>query len=388
VEFQINETTENYQGSTEICSLTNSKKAVVWRSEQQDGNGKGVFARVIDILGNPLTGEIQINTYSNNDQFLPDISSWPNGEFVVSWTSEYQDGDEEGVFARRFDVNGHPLGPEIPVNVYTLGRQDFSAVAAFSSGRFLVVWSSADQDGDNTGVYGRIFEGQTPITDELPINIYTTGEQTWPEAAAGPDDLAVVIWHSAPQDGDSWGVYGRIVDADGNMLTDEIPINQNTVTAQWHGDVGAFAGGFGVTWKTNDPGYPSPIESSIWVRIFDWNGNALSNEFRVDTDSYLPRRPSIGLAPDGSSFVAWHSYDQNYEQQDVFARRFDASHNPLGPVFPVNQYVFSAQGGASVVVDEYGNVTVVWTSDYQDGSNRGIFGQRYDADGNPLGHLP
>jgi hypothetical protein len=388
VEFQINETTDDYQGSAEIYRLNEDRFVATWGSNNQDGEKLGIYGRVLDALGYPVTGDFQVNTHTADDQYFAAVSGWSNGEFVVSWTSEYQDGDEEGVFARRFDVNGQPLGPEIPVNVYTLGRQDFSAVAAFSSGRFLVVWSSAEQDGDNTGVYGRIFEGQTPITDELPINTYTTGEQTGPEAAAGPDDLAVVIWHSSPQDGDSWGVYGRIVDADGNMLTDEIPINQNTISSQWHGNVGAFAGGFGVTWKTNDPGYPSPIESSIWVRVFDWNGNALSNEFRVDTDSYLPRRPAIGLAPDGSSFVAWHSYDQNYEQQDVFARRFDALYNPLGPVFPVNQYIFSAQGGASVVVDEDGNVTVVWTSDHQDGSDRGIFGQRYDADGNPLGHLP
>src|SRR5688500_18121745 len=62
--------------------------------------------------------------------------------------------------------------------------------------------------------------------------------------------------------------------------------------------------------------------------------------------------------------------------------------DPLGPEFRVNTYTTSDQGGSystdhPVAVDPSGNFVVVWGS--QDGSGRGIFGQRHDSSGTPLG---
>jgi hypothetical protein len=50
---------------------------------------------------------------------------------------------------------------------------------------------------------------------------------------------------------------------------------------------------------------------------------------------------------------------------------------PLGSEFHVNTYTTNDQTFASVGADSAGNFVVVWTSYFQDGSDRGIFGQRY-----------
>ena len=54
--------------------------------------------------------------------------------------------------------------------------------------------------------------------------------------------------------------------------------------------------------------------------------------------------------------------------------------DPVGPEFRVNTYTTGDQyaGIRSVAADPLGNFVVVWVSDFQDGSNRGIFGQRYN----------
>src|SRR5438552_2135307 len=59
--------------------------------------------------------------------------------------------------------------------------------------------------------------------------------------------------------------------------------------------------------------------------------------------------------------------------------------NPLGPEFRVNIYTTGAQGFPAVAADTSGNFAIVWQGDSQDGSNYGVFGQRYASSGAPLG---
>src|SRR5262245_45567182 len=57
---------------------------------------------------------------------------------------------------------------------------------------------------------------------------------------------------------------------------------------------------------------------------------------------------------------------------------------PLGPEFRVNTNTTGNQTLPSVAADASGNFVVVWHTP-GDGSNLGIFGQRYASDGAPLG---
>src|SRR5262245_14982181 len=56
----------------------------------------------------------------------------------------------------------------------------------------------------------------------------------------------------------------------------------------------------------------------------------------------------------------------------------------LGGEFQVNTYTGSQQATPSVAMDANGNFVITWHSD-QDGSGTGIYAQRYDSDGNPMG---
>jgi hypothetical protein len=91
---------------------------VAWQSYQQEGSFFGVFGRRFDSSGNALGAEFQVNQYTNSDQAWPTISHDPSGSFVVAWWSNGQDGSGNGVFARRFDSSGSPVGGEVQVNVH------------------------------------------------------------------------------------------------------------------------------------------------------------------------------------------------------------------------------------------------------------------------------
>jgi S-layer homology domain len=119
----------------------------------------------------------------------------------------------------------------------------------------------------------------------------------------------------------------------------------------------------------------------------------LGSEFRVDTFG-VPRLPfTVGgttarasaVSPDGSFVLTWLATDVGGDATDVVARRFDAAGVAQGAEFLVNTYTTGYQYNQAVAIDDANNFVVVWTSDRQDGSYDGVFGQRFDASGTRLG---
>jgi len=112
----------------------------------------------------------------------------------------------------------------------------------------------------------------------------------------------------------------------------------------------------------------------------DLDGEVQCNTF--ETDSQLA--PAIGAAPDGSYFVvAWVSTPINAAAQDgsgagVYAQRFDANGDPLGNEFLVNTTTLSGQTNPSVSAWDDGFV-IAWES--ADSDLGGVFAKRYDDAG-------
>ena len=316
----------------------------------------------------------------------PEVVAWWDGGFVVGWYSEEPDGDSMGVYAQRFDADMQAVGEENQVNDYTAGLQMHPTVATLSGGRSIVVWASEGQDGHSMGVFGKIYDGVTPVTGDLLINTQTASGQTMPNVAVGPNDEVVVVWKSYDQDGDGSGIFGQLLDSNGVKVGNEFQVNTYTQNYQMDPKVAASSNGFAVIWKRNSQGSFTP---SIWARTFNWTGTPTTGEFSVDVAGVDTRCcPSIGLDDQGTIFASWDVRDKDGDGWGVYARRFDASGSPLGPEFLVNQFTTDGQGASNIKLLPSGEAFVVWTSFSQDGSGAGVYGQRYDANGNPLGHMP
>jgi len=93
-----------------------------------------------DAAGAPVGSEFQVNSYTNNDQSHPSIAALPDGGFVVTWYSLYQDGSHTGIFGQRFDATGASFGSEFQANTYTTASQYYPSVAALSDGGFVATW--------------------------------------------------------------------------------------------------------------------------------------------------------------------------------------------------------------------------------------------------------
>ena len=152
VEFQVNTYTSSSQTTPAVCRDAAGNFVVVWRSYGQDGDGRGVFAQRFSSAGTPQGTEFQVNTYTPDDQQAPELCCDAGGNFVVVWQSNTQDGDIRGVFGQRFSSAGTPQGTEFQVNTYTTDTQSTGAICCDASGDFVVAWDSRSEDGGNYGV--------------------------------------------------------------------------------------------------------------------------------------------------------------------------------------------------------------------------------------------
>ena len=155
----VNSYRTNDQRLPSITPLTNGGFVIAWQSYLQDGSGYGVYGQRYSASGLSSGGEFRVNTYTSNDQSLPSIAALTNGGFVIAWQSYLQDGSGYGVYAQGYSASGSPSGGEFRVNSYTTNGQNTPSVAGLSDGGFVITWSSNGQDGDGYGVYARLFSG-------------------------------------------------------------------------------------------------------------------------------------------------------------------------------------------------------------------------------------
>ena len=149
-EFPVNEIITGNQSNAALAVTDTGQMLVAWQGV--DSDLAGIYARLFDADGNALTGDILVNTFSERNQLNPAVTVDIDGNFIVSWTSEGQDGSLGGIYARRLDPSGRPLGDEFLVNPLTVGNQRDVDLVGRPDGSFVVAWASEAGRG---GIHAR-----------------------------------------------------------------------------------------------------------------------------------------------------------------------------------------------------------------------------------------
>ncbi|HEV8269443.1 MAG TPA: hypothetical protein VGR00_14455, partial [Thermoanaerobaculia bacterium] len=156
--------------------------------------------------------EFRVNAYTTFSQYRPAVAASSSGDFVVVWMSggsAFGDASSYSIQGRRFASDGSALGGEFQVNAYTTNKQFHPAVAVDGEGSFIVVWAStgsagSDTSGDSIHLQRYASDG-TSIGAELAVNTYTSANQHFPRVATGLAGNFVVEWSSAGQAGPGSG---------------------------------------------------------------------------------------------------------------------------------------------------------------------------------------
>jgi hypothetical protein len=317
-EFQVNSYTTNQQRFPKVATAADGSFVVVWASLGQDGDGYGIFGQRYDPVGSPLGTEFRVNTYTTSFESTPDVAITGTG-FVVVWSGIAT------AHAQRFDSTGLPVGSEFQVDTYGVTDKFGPSVAAAADGSFIVAWASNLQDGDVRGVYARRFDpAGTPIGGELQVNTYTPFSQTNPHIGVAPDGRFVVAWSSNVQDGDNYGAFAQRFDASGAPQGTEFKVNAYTTNLQRVGGVSTAANGdFVIAWDSDGQDYSN---YAVEGRRYDATGTPKAPEFQVNLSTGGSQRYSnVTSAANGRFVVVWTSDADADFSTAVIGRRLAAT---------------------------------------------------------------
>ena len=190
---------------------------VVWEAEAGDDGTTDVFGRIVGPDASLIGDVFQVNQWTPDSQFDPFTIVDAAGNVTVVWISMGQDGDQGGIFARRFQLSGAPVGDEIQVNVTTAGDQESARGGTDDSGNVVIAWRSGDSD-----IKARIYSATgAPLTGEIAVSSTTLGREELINLNVNPLGGFSAHWETYTFDDQFLGSYVRNFDAAGNPLEDE-----------------------------------------------------------------------------------------------------------------------------------------------------------------------
>ncbi len=207
-EFRVNNTTAGAQSDSSVVKVRLSGEYIVtWSSVAQDGSGSGIYGQRYSATGSPTGSEFRVNTATANDQTDSQLAvNRLTGEFIVTWTSNLQDGSGTGIYAQRYNAAGVAQGAEFRVNTTTSGAQSDSAVAMDAHGYIFVTWAGASTS-NGLQIYGQQFDKLGVKNEgEIVINSTAAGDQKSPAIAIDFKGNTVIVW-SGNGAADSAGVF-------------------------------------------------------------------------------------------------------------------------------------------------------------------------------------
>jgi hypothetical protein len=209
-DFTVNSYTTGAQATCDVAVNDDGSFVVVWGDQLRDGSGFAIAGQRFDSAGARVGSDFIVNTFTASNQLSPAISASPLGGFVVVWNSQTGDGSGYGVFARRYDAAGAPIGSDFVANSYTTGYQKEAHVAGDGRGNFVVVWTSDYQDGSSGGIYAQRFTASGARRGaEFRVNTYTLDKQHTPTIASDDVGNFVISWTGHGQDGSATGAFAQ-----------------------------------------------------------------------------------------------------------------------------------------------------------------------------------
>lgn len=173
--------------------------------------------------------------------------------------------------------------------------------------------------------------------------------------------------------------------ADGDYVADvgnrggEFRVNTTTDNSQATSAITTLNdGGFVVSWSSfNQDG----SNNGIYAQRFNSDGTARGGEFQVNTTTTNSQTGSkIVTLADGGFVVSWESFGQDGSDYGIYAQRYNANGETVGGEFRINTTTAFEQWEHTVTTLADGGFVVSWESFNQDGSGYGIYAQRYNAD--------
>ncbi len=362
--------TSQSQKSCAAAGIGSSAYVLTWSSYLHDGKSGAIVARRFDHQGAPLGAEFRVNQTTAGNQTAPAVASTENGDILIAWQSPVEAEDND-IMARIYDPNGQAQTGEFRVNSHTMGEQSLPRVTGCVDGSFLIAWESEDLPEHNRKAIclRRVTPAGVPIGQELIAS--DTPKYTCRHAGITGDALGdyAVTWL---EDRTTNAVRRRRFGPDDAPLGPSIQVNSLGFKSLTWPNCSMNESGFcAITWD-GDPNAAS--KDNIHARIYDPNGAPVGDAFQVNTTSAgSQRNPTTCMNAGGNLVIAWDS-ETDENQRDIKARLFDLQGQALTEEYRVNTFLPEDQAVPVAVLGRERNLLIAWQSKNQDGSDWGVYG--------------
>jgi hypothetical protein len=354
---------------------------------------KKVFLPVIGLIISFTQTACNSNGLSSvnlNEKFISMVNSYDkntnNGSAKAGYSKAgiSQNNSENKLTTKLTDIK------EFQVNRFGTGNGHRTPVVAMSNqSNFVVTWQQQSdifaQVYDSNGIkQGDEFMVNEPVhilydQKNLPEYINTMDS---PKVAIDQKGNFIVVWEQLQREFNSQktvsvnsDIFARSFDRNGNPLNNQFKVNILDKELHKFPDVAANSNGdFIISWSNFNLDGSS---AGIYARKF--NQQALANNpFLVTKNTGDNCESSVSINEQGKFIVSWYNLSDN----NVYARLFESNGNSAGKDFNVNNSPDGQLGFPRVAMDKTGNFVVTWQKTSDDGSVFGVFARKYDEMGN------
>ena len=411
---------------------------VTW-AQLDDTNGDGtpedwnVYAQRFTAAGIARDAQpFRVNTTIADAQQAPAVAIDHDGDFVITWQSNVQDGSGLGIYAQRFAAEGYRVGGQNAVQTLTFNDSTLTSFTLSVDGKTTAAidftgnaydFESADTNTVEAALADAGISTKVYMIDESTIRVEFLDEYGSREMPLFVADSATI---TAETTEDGIGGEFRVndkkennqsdpaiaIDADGSFIVTWTSFGQDPDGSDtlYDGNIyGKLFTDFDFSIDFTDPTDPTGLsgteflvnENSL-VPLVDADGDLVldddDNLIYVaisDIQPGMQQWSSVAMDMNGDFVVTWTGYiDGDFGDSghnDVYARRYDDTGTALSGAFRVNSSETGDQQRSQVSLDASGDFVITWEGSeslFGDGScgsstdvNYGIFAQRYIESG-------
>jgi hypothetical protein len=321
-ELRVNSNLTGSQFIPQVAMDADGDFAVTWTDTVNHSTDIRSRARVFDAAGRPKGPDFTVSNSSGWLSIKSTIAMDDDGDFVIAWQGGVHGDDSSyGLYARRFNAQGDPLGPDFRVSApgakVSVGNPRDIGLAMDGNGNFVVAWSEYDPATDNqpTILLARRFNAAgAPMGATFRVDTELTGPHSQIGIAAGMDDDGGVLiaWRDVSRTNHKPEIYARRYDGSGTAEGPGFRVNEATESDLGEPSVGMAGDGRAVvTWMDwGDAGEPT---GGIYGRRVDASGARVGSQFQVsgitDGSGLVGFPETVAMADNGAFAVTWLNWD-------------------------------------------------------------------------------
>ena len=334
------------------------------------GGANRIYGQIYDNSGNPIDTNFVVSDSSVAYNTISDIAIRNNGNFIVAWHFNNE------IWAQKFDSLGNRISGNYKLINDSISASESNPKIEFDDEDNLFITWNASVQGQGDINCQILDSALVPLTNIIRID-GPDKDSAQRQAITIKDSIYYVVF----QNGINGGIYLQLINKNGELIGDNIRINEQVGRRNNLPKVSATANNLIITWSRNLIG----MMCDIICQKVAFNGNLIDSNYTITDDKggEAQMLPSVTSDNNGNFFIVWQDYRRfpnDYDVPNIYCQLYDSYGNPITQEFRVNIHSVAEYPDICLNSSIY---LAIWARTLSD-TNHQIYAQRFDLNGNPV----